>query len=600
MGVPAGDRPHQRLRHRGRLPDRPRRLRAARDPADRRGGRRRRPGPAAVGVRAARRRRAQRPGQAQGRRRRRRHLPGHPAAAAAGRRRARLRALLRRRPRPARARVRLPAPRRGRARPPARAAVGRRRLARPLVPRSASTSTGGAERVFRLSRVVGTPKATGPAGAFEPPADVDLADVVAGQVGGEEHLVVVRARPGTAIGLRRHATPARAGRRRRRPAGAAHHRAVAAGRPDRRLRRRRRRRGARRGPRRRDRPADPAGRDGGAAHDAPTGTTDRMTRLLALVPYLTARPEGVARGRGGPRLRRHRAAAAQRPRAALDVRPARLRPRRPHRPVLRGRPRAGHLHRRHGPAAAADHRRGGRARRRAAHPAGAARPRRARGGQPRAGQGLRGRRARRRPGHAGGGQRRRPRGGARRRPGGRWSASGPCTCTTTCPPATSAPSAPSTRCGCSSSTASWYLEAWCRRAEGVRLFRLDRVDDVVVLDEPAAPPPQAHERDVDNGVYQPEPGRPGGPAAAGPQRPLGGRLLPGRLGDRRSTTRPAASRSRCAPRTSAWARRLVASLGGDGAASTSRPSWPPRSPPTPGRRSRRYGVDAQPAASDAG
>jgi proteasome accessory factor C len=54
----------------------------------------------------------------------------------------------------------------------------------------------------------------------------------------------------------------------------------------------------------------------------------------------------------------------------------------------------------------------------------------------------------------------------------------------------------------------WYLEAWCRRAEGMRLFRLDRVDDVAVLDEPAAPPPQAHERDVDNGVYQPEPGSP--------------------------------------------------------------------------------------------
>ncbi len=50
----------------------------------------------------------------------------------------------------------------------------------------------------------------------------------------------------------------------------------------------------------------------------------------------------------------------------------------------------------------------------------------------------------------------------------------------------------------------WYLEAWCRRAEGVRLFRLDRVDEVVVLDdEPAAPPPQAHERDVDAGLYQP-------------------------------------------------------------------------------------------------
>jgi proteasome accessory factor B len=61
-------------------------------------------------------------------------------------------------------------------------------------------------RVFRLSRVVGTPKATGPAGAFEPPVDVDLAAMVAGQSGGEEHVVVVRARPGGAVGLRRHAT----------------------------------------------------------------------------------------------------------------------------------------------------------------------------------------------------------------------------------------------------------------------------------------------------------------------------------------------------------------------------------------------------------
>ena len=62
-------------------------------------------------------------------------------------------------------------------------------------------------RVFRLSRVVGTPKATGPAGAFAPPADVDLTTMVAGQFGGEELRVVVRARPGTAVGLRRRATP---------------------------------------------------------------------------------------------------------------------------------------------------------------------------------------------------------------------------------------------------------------------------------------------------------------------------------------------------------------------------------------------------------
>ncbi|MQA34606.1 helix-turn-helix transcriptional regulator [Modestobacter roseus] len=63
-----------------------------------------------------------------------------------------------------------------------------------------------APRVFRLSRVVGAPKASGPAGAFAPPADLDLASVVARSEQREEQVVVVRARPGTAIGLRRHAT----------------------------------------------------------------------------------------------------------------------------------------------------------------------------------------------------------------------------------------------------------------------------------------------------------------------------------------------------------------------------------------------------------
>ncbi|WP_236827543.1 MULTISPECIES: YafY family protein [unclassified Blastococcus] len=54
----------------------------------------------------------------------------------------------------------------------------------------------------------------------------------------------------------------------------------------------------------------------------------------------------------------------------------------------------------------------------------------------------------------------------------------------------------------------WYLEAWCRRAEGVRLFRLDRVDEATVLDEPAAAPPQATSRSIDDGLYQPGPGTP--------------------------------------------------------------------------------------------
>src|SRR5215218_3303486 len=108
----------------------------------------------------------------------------------------------------------------------------------------------------------------------------------------------------------------------------------------------------------------------------------------------------------------------------------------------------------------------------------------------------------------------------------------------------------------------WYLEAWCRRVEGVRLFRLDRVDDVVVLDEPAAPPPEAHGRDVEGGVYQPVPGSPAVrlrlargarwvaeyypvDSATPVDDPPGGLAVTVRTADL------------------GWARRLVASLGGN-------------------------------------
>jgi proteasome accessory factor C len=50
-----------------------------------------------------------------------------------------------------------------------------------------------------------------------------------------------------------------------------------------------------------------------------------------------------------------------------------------------------------------------------------------------------------------------------------------------------------------------YLEAWCRAADGVRLFRLDRIDAVDVLDEPAAPPPHATPTDTSEGLFQPDP-----------------------------------------------------------------------------------------------
>jgi len=53
-----------------------------------------------------------------------------------------------------------------------------------------------------------------------------------------------------------------------------------------------------------------------------------------------------------------------------------------------------------------------------------------------------------------------------------------------------------------------YLEAWCRRAEAVRLFRVDRIDGMTELDEPAAPPPHAQQTDVSEGVFLPTPDLP--------------------------------------------------------------------------------------------
>ncbi len=48
-----------------------------------------------------------------------------------------------------------------------------------------------------------------------------------------------------------------------------------------------------------------------------------------------------------------------------------------------------------------------------------------------------------------------------------------------------------------------YLEGWCLRAEAVRLFRLDRVLALAVLDQAASVPAQAEPRDVDQGLFRP-------------------------------------------------------------------------------------------------
>lgn len=54
----------------------------------------------------------------------------------------------------------------------------------------------------------------------------------------------------------------------------------------------------------------------------------------------------------------------------------------------------------------------------------------------------------------------------------------------------------------------WYVEGWCHRSDAVRLFRLDRIEQVRVLEEPGEPPVQARARDLDAGIFQPAPDDP--------------------------------------------------------------------------------------------
>jgi proteasome accessory factor C len=48
-----------------------------------------------------------------------------------------------------------------------------------------------------------------------------------------------------------------------------------------------------------------------------------------------------------------------------------------------------------------------------------------------------------------------------------------------------------------------YLEAWCRRAEATRMFRVDRIDAFTELDEQSRPPVGAVPHDVSAGVFHP-------------------------------------------------------------------------------------------------
>jgi proteasome accessory factor C len=53
-----------------------------------------------------------------------------------------------------------------------------------------------------------------------------------------------------------------------------------------------------------------------------------------------------------------------------------------------------------------------------------------------------------------------------------------------------------------------YLEAWCRGAEAVRLFRFDRIVDAHVLDEPSAPPEPAVQAGADTSLFDADPSLP--------------------------------------------------------------------------------------------
>lgn len=53
--------------------------------------------------------------------------------------------------------------------------------------------------------------------------------------------------------------------------------------------------------------------------------------------------------------------------------------------------------------------------------------------------------------------------------------------------------------------AHWYLEGWCHRAQDTRLFRLDRIEALTVLDVDGTPPSTARARNLDLGTFQPGP-----------------------------------------------------------------------------------------------
>jgi proteasome accessory factor C len=106
-----------------------------------------------------------------------------------------------------------------------------------------------------------------------------------------------------------------------------------------------------------------------------------------------------------------------------------------------------------------------------------------------------------------------------------------------------------------------YLEGWCLRAEGMRLFRLDRVLELTVLDQAASPPPEATPVDVDQGLFRPSPDD----ASVELELSVGGRWVAEQYPCESVEELPD-GRLRVILRTpdTGWVRRLALQLGEDG------------------------------------
>lgn len=106
-----------------------------------------------------------------------------------------------------------------------------------------------------------------------------------------------------------------------------------------------------------------------------------------------------------------------------------------------------------------------------------------------------------------------------------------------------------------------YLEAWCRSAGAVRRFRLDRIDAAEVLAEPAQPPADAEPADLSAGLFPPRPEQPSAVLELDPEARWVSEYYPvdelTELPDGRTRVR-----MRYADRS--WMVRLVLGLGGRG------------------------------------